>query len=292
MGSPFDSGKTLVFKSMSPGARCYLDGWPDQEKVTVYLSQSLDFATNLGCHWEAKKIADGIYTFKTLSACDNKPCYLADLGPSTIVGGDPSLIGNPTLSDDATKTNCHWRANKLDDGGYSFQCLLTHRYLNSNPESEDYKHTVSFAISTAFPGTHWKVGVDSYIGSEIKAIINKIYPDLNVAFYLADMNYMAMDMDRMHKIWVGSRLGDYKWTKEKFDCDDFSVCMKAQVAKYSYNQLVGKGGCLCGIMWGSTDKSAHAFNFTIDPFQNLLLFEPQNGQEIGTHAWNPYFCLI
>lgn len=134
----------------------------------------------------------------------------------------------------------------------------------------------------------------SYTATEIREIINKTWPHLTVAFYEADLHYMPMDMQQLHSVWVNSKLGNFNWTKEKFDCDDFAVCLKAEMAKYSYSQQAagGRGGSLCGIMWGAKSNAAHAFNFTIDPLKNVILFEPQNGKEIGKDDWNPYFCML
>ena len=294
MASPFDSGKTLVFKAFGakPGDRCYLDAWAlarnrtTVEKVvwpretTVYLSKSLDFATNMGCHWEVKKVADDAYTLKTMSAGNDKPCYLADLGS-----------GNPGLSNNPGDVNCHWRFSQLTNGSYTLQS--TNYYLDSRPEDG----TVFFEnFAVAHTIGSWEVGVDFYTGQEVKNIINQTYPSLNVQYY-ADLHYMALDMEDLHGIWNESKLdqskwNSYRWKHEKFDCDDFAVCLKAQVAKYSYNQSVGKGGSLCGIVWGENNSSAHAFNFTVDRFGKLILFEPQTGCTIDTNDWNPYFCMV
>ena len=79
----------------------------------------------------------------------------------------------------------------------------------------------------------------------------------------------------------------------KFDCDDFAVCMKGEVSKYSYNQTRPTDmGSLCGIMWGRNGTIDHAFNFTIDPFLNLILFEPRNGQQIDHDEYVPYLCVV
>ena len=282
MASPFDSGKTLVFKAFAskPGDRCYLDAWP-LARTTVYLSKSLDFVTNMGCHWEVKRVADGAYTLKTMSAGNDKPCYLS------------SGSGTPDLSNNPGDVNCHWRFSQLMNGSYTLQSVSTNRYLDSRPE--DGKVFFQHPAAAVTIGS-WEVGVDFYTGQEVKNIINQTYPSLKVQYY-ADLHYMALDMEDLRGIWDESKLdqskwNSYRWKHERFDCDDFAVCLKAQVAKYSYNQSVGKGGSLCGIIWGENNSSAHAFNFTVDRFGKLILFEPQTGCTIDTNAWSPYFCMV
>ena len=305
MASPFDSGKTLVFKAFSQvsnsGDKRYLDAWALRHSgPTVYLSETLDFTTNMGCHWEAKKVGDNVYTLKTMSAGDEKPCYLADMSSR-----NPDLSNNladlqldgrsgPGLSNNPDDAACHWRVDRGPNGTYIIQCESTKAYLDSRPEDGT---VFLLSMTTAVGIGSWEVGVDYYTGQEIRKIMNQTYPNLNVQYY-ADLHYMALDLEDLCRIWKNesaldqSSLGSYRWKRERFDCDDFAVCLKAQVAKYSYNQSFGKGGSLCGIVWGRNDNSAHAFNFTVDRFGKLILFEPQTGYTIDTNAWNPYFCMV
>ena len=35
-----------------------------------------------------------------------------------------------------------------------------------------------------------------------------------------------------------------------------------------------------------------ALNFTIDPFENLILFDPQSGEKIANKEFIPSFCMV
>ena len=62
-GDPFESGKTIVFKSMdNSGSRQYLDTWPDYDTRSnaVYLIDSIDFSAHPGGHFEVEKLAGGL----------------------------------------------------------------------------------------------------------------------------------------------------------------------------------------------------------------------------------------
>ena len=37
---------------------------------------------------------------------------------------------------------------------------------------------------------------------------------------------------------------------------------------------------------------AYAFNFTVDAFGSLILFDPAYGTQIPFEKWNPYFCMM
>ena len=93
-----------------------------------------------------------------------------------------------------------------------------------------------------------------------------------------------------------SKVDDYKYKPSKFDYDDYAICMKMEVSKYSCNQKLPKDkGSLCGIIWGKEVKElkqAYAFNFIIDPFENLILFDPFLGRQIGYDEYIPSFCMV
>ena len=147
-------------------------------------------------------------------------------------------------------------------------------------------------------GSHWTIGVDYYDKHEVTDIVNRVFPGIYISFYHSDYLYASLDFDTLHGIWDDSGLRNYRYIPSKFDCDDFAVCLKAQASKYSYNQsLPDDKGSLCGIIWGKrTDDNGkiivHAFNFTIDPFEKVILFEPQNGQLIAYNVWTPFFCMV
>ena len=137
------------------------------------------------------------------------------------------------------------------------------------------------------------VGVDHFTGQEVENVIHGIYPGVAITYYKSDPHFGTLDYNLLRGIWDRSGLGSYQWKEHKFDCDDFAVIMKGEVAKYSYNQSKPDDkGSLCGIMWGRNARGHHAYNFTIDPFGELILFEPQNGQTIAQNEYTPYFCLV
>ena len=163
--------------------------------------------------------------------------------------------------------------------------------MNSNPTASR-ESSVYLAENTNPIGTHWVIGVDHFTFTEVKDIIQAIYPNFD-NIYMSDANYGSLDYNLLHGIWMDSKLGDYQPIEHKFDCDDFAVCMKGEVSKYSYNQTKPTDmGSLCGIIWGRNDTTNHAFNFTIDSFLNLILFEPHDGQQIDHDEYVPYLCVV
>ena len=256
MASPFDSGKTLVFKSMSTaGSKCYMNSYPaDDRSRSVYLGESIDFTRHPGCHWESIKLDDGTYHLKTVSSSSDRR-YLDSMSSA-------SSKESVYLKNDSAGGGSHWTPTQLPDGSYSLQSQTPSgpkRFINSNPASSTRENSIYLVENSDPVGTHWMVGVDYYTGAEVERIIHNVYPGVSIKFYQSDPKYGSLDYDLLHSIWEDSKLDNYHWTQHKFDCDDFAICMKGEVSKYSYNQRLPKDkGSLCGIMWGSNAKEGHA----------------------------------
>ena len=296
--SPFDSGKTLVFKSKR--SNLYLNSSPGESSrsKSVFLEDSMDINKHPGCHWKAIRQKDGTYSgtyrFETIS--DSKDRRYLDSKPSA--RDDETVY----LKDKSAGGGSYWTPVPLSGILYSLESHAPDgkkRILSSSKQSKKEK-TVYLSDNNDDVGTHWMVGVDYYTAEEVKDIINSVYGencDVTINYYLEDAKYRSLDYDDLHDIWKDSKLGDdYKWTNHKFDSNDFAVCMKAEVSKYSYKQkLPDDKGSLCGIMWARDAKGAsHGFNFTIDPFGNLIHFEPQSGKRFSQsdYDYTPYFCMI
>ena len=301
MGSPFDSGKPLIFKSLSDGGpKRYLDSWPGASVIgeRVYLSDSTDYNTRRGTHFQAFKLSDGAYSLRSMSSGSKR--YL-DSWPTAPKNSDTVYLSESTEADKRIGT--HWIPLKLGDGTYALQSKSTSGpkiYLDSWPTSSDIKETVYLSDSTdpgKRIGTHWMVGVDWYTGREVQDILSVNYPEVNIQLYKADAKYRAMEYHVLKTIWDNSGLDDFEWKREKFDCDDFAICYKAEVAKWCYRTEASiPDACLCGIIWGKRTTPAgqqegHAFNFSVDPFGKLILIEPQTGNTIPTDEWTPTFCM-
>ena len=295
MGSPFDSGKTLVFKSMSTagGTKKYLDSSPNEPMDrSVYLIDSIDFTAHTGTHWESIMQAAGIYRLRSMSGINR-----TILDSSSAVPRNASVFVNT----DNAGIGSHWTPNQLADGSYSLESQTPsgQKHFISADVTASQEASVYLVDNSNAIGTHWMVGVDHYTRADIRRIVTNAFPGTHINFFHSDRNYGSLTYEILHGIWNDSGLGNYQGKQQKFDCDDFSVCMKAAVSKYSYNQTLPiDKGSLCGIIYARVNpvvpggRPGHAFNFTIDPFENLILFEPQSGQSIPHGQYTPYLCIV
>ncbi len=86
--------------------------------------------------------------------------------------------------------------------------------------------------------------------------------------YLWDKHYYYVSHEDWGKIFSDVLLNLPKYTKEKFDCDNFAFLVAARIAeKYQIN--------CCGIVMGS-HRNGHAFNIFLSD-AGLFYLEPQNG---------------
>ncbi|KAK7691007.1 hypothetical protein QCA50_006110 [Cerrena zonata] len=114
--------------------------------------------------------------------------------------------------------------------------------------------------------------------------------------YLEDGLYLIPTKEQLSSILQNSGLTKTKWRTDIFDCDDFATVLKAEVSKWGNVSFKADGfAVLCGMMFGSKDSAAHAYNWTLDRTDNLRIWflEPQNGQ-YSEDAWGykGYFGLF
>ena len=290
MTYPFDTNKTLVFKSMAKpeASKHYLNSSPGASKAeSVYLSDSIDFTRNPGCHWKHVQQSDGTYRLLTYPWSEKSKCFL---DASLVAPADESVY----LADSSAGRGSYWIPNKVsDDDTFSLNSI---HYMDSNPTASK-ENSVYLTDSSEPIGTHWKVGVDYYNDTEVEDIIHEVYPSAVVNKYEAGELYGSLDVNLLYGIWKDARVGDHKFKHWKFNLDDYALCLKAAVANYSYNQkLPNNYGSLCGIIWGRYEAHGtsriHAFNFTIDPFKNPIFFDPEIGKQIDLGEYVPYFCML
>ena len=163
--------------------------------------------------------------------------------------------------------------------------------MHANPT--DSKDEMVYMVKTIdTPSEHWILLVTHYAGESVQSIISAVYPCVPISSYETNATYGSLEYDHLYSIWKDTQLGDNQITP---NTSDFAVCLKAEVYKHSYDSdspWPDDKGSLCGIMWGSIGGKACALNFTVDPFQKLILFDPQNGQQIVNDKFTPTFCMV
>jgi len=91
--------------------------------------------------------------------------------------------------------------------------------------------------------------------------------------------YLVLPEEKLREIWEKSGLSSRKWRHEIFDCDDFAMIFKAEIAKWGDDHLKADGfAILCGLMYGSKPGEGHAYNWTILPsdLEKIVFIEPQS----------------
>ena len=293
MENPFKPSRGIVFKTKSTASkRRYLDSSPGaaakgEKSFSVYLSESVDFKKNPGCYWKSVDVVGNTIRLETVSKTSN----LRFLNSSSAAPRKLSV----TLADSSAGAGSHWTLIRLPDSYYSLKSDTPSgpkKFLKANPcGTKDDGVYMTESSETA--ETHWEVGISYHTGEEVESIIHAAYPNVPIINNKEGTNYGSLDYDGLHSIWNDSQLANYQLAEEKFGDADFAVCLKAHVAKDSYNaDLPDDKGSLCGIMWTSIGGKTHALNFTVDAFGMLIVLDPQNGQQIVTTECTPTFCML
>ena len=287
MVSPFKTGNGVALQTAVSTADTayYLDSSTSAGKiVSVYLSDSRDFETHPGCYWDLNVLSNnrirliaaqtGILRYALDSSAGAERDFMVYLGEAPTAGA-----------------GSHWLPTRLDDDTYSVKCDSPSglkQFLCADPSSSK-KDSVYLVQTSTSPDTHWNILLTHYTRESMQSIICAVYPSVPISSCETNGKYGSLEYDRLHGIWKDTQLGDNQITP------DLAVYLKAEVYKHSSNSnspWPNDKGSLCGIIWGSIGGKTRALNFTIDPFQNLILFDPQNGQKIVHNEFTPTFCMV
>ena len=284
--SPFVTGHGIVLQTAesTPDSSKYLDSNVNttQKSASVYLSD----ARHVGSYWNIVVLSNNRIRLNNVIPLINKR-FLDSSGAAH--RSIQVYLEYHTAGDGS-----HWLPTRFNDGNYSFKSDTpsgTERYLCAD-QSASKEYSVYLAETSESPDTRWSILLTHYIGESVQSIISAVYPSVLISSYETSATYGSLEYDHLYGIWKETQLGDNQITP---NACDFAVCLKAEVYKYSYDAdspWPDDKGSICGIMWGSIGGNTLALNFTIDPFQKLILFDPQNGQQIANDKFTPTFCMV
>lgn len=159
-------------------------------------------------------------------------------------------------------------------------------YLTSRDPKLDAQPYLLWEITSAFTTEVSQTDVGKAFQKEWLGgkITNQVY---------ADRTYVGLSSHEAVGIWKESQVGNFKWTKESFDCDDFSYVYKGAVSKHVYQRKKNLPYAV-GIIFGRNSKGGHAVNVFLDELGNVKILEPQNGKIVDGKDWeyDPYFVLM
>jgi hypothetical protein len=314
--NPFDNReREITFKTLVPNnipntnwaqhqyldAKIYDDG--------TVMTSPLTTGMYTGTHWKViKNEGNNDYSFKTLVP-NNTPNtnWAQHQYLDAKIYDDGTAMTSPLTT--GMYTGTHWKVIKNEgNNDYSFKTLVPNNIPNTNWAQHQYLDAKIYDDGTVmtsplttgmYTGTHWKIGISALTSTEVTNIVNNVYSSINInkfnKYLDTDRIYQTLDTSTVTTIWKKGDLKNYTWTREKFDCDDFAVCFKAQVSRWIYTQQQPTGspkGAALGIMWGRNQSGGHAYNFYITPYLELKLIEPQSGDSIHLDAWTPFFAML
>ena len=108
-------------------------------------------------------------------------------------------------------------------------------------------------------------------GSEVREILeaSDCWTKSSV-FRQADGSYKLVNRPSLEYFLASSKISEYLYTKESFDCDDFAFALMGDITKWDADLAFG-------IIWVITATgNGHALNWFIDGEKKLWLVEPQN----------------
>ena len=150
-------------------------------------------------------------------------------------------------------------------------------------KDEQYmRFTLGKGVDDGYPkdigGTNWNGLFKRYSDAAVREIIETALKGKfkrSFKLHLADGTYYFPSLADARKVMDGTSVDIYRWTREKFDCDDFAFVLKAEFAKDAYADKERRAPHCFGMVWGNLPRP-HAINWMINDDQKLRFIEPQN----------------
>jgi len=95
--------------------------------------------------------------------------------------------------------------------------------------------------------------------------------------HMSDQKYYLPSIEDSKKLIEESKVSEYQWYDEVFDCDDFAIMLKAHFCKDAYRHQKRRHSHCLGIAWGMIPRS-HALNWMINDDYKLRFVDPMYGE--------------
>lgn len=113
-----------------------------------------------------------------------------------------------------------------------------------------------------------KVEIQNIVTQELKGRMSE-----NFRLHIGDESYYMPSLEDAMRLVEESRVCEYTWCDEAFDCDDFAVMLKAHFCRDAYRNNVRRHAHCFGIVWGMIPRS-HACNWMINADMKLRFVDP------------------
>ncbi|KAK7691890.1 hypothetical protein QCA50_005295 [Cerrena zonata] len=231
-------------------------------------------------------VDDDTYTIRNLKT----GTYMCISGSSSKDG--TAVIGYHKTNDDSQK----WiiRPERSDGRRWKIQSKATGTFLDLLDGGgcwtavQGWRGDWIMTEGTRFGHQHWLFKPLSETSANIHAILKK-NPVVRMNFenYHPDGLYLIPTEEELSSIWKRTELNNIPHRNGIFDCDDYVMAFKTEVAKWGNTTFQALGfSVLCGIMFGKRNEIMHAYNWILvrrDP-ERIVFFEPQNGA-FAKDAW-------
>ena len=128
--------------------------------------------------------------------------------------------------------------------------------------------------------------------SELETLVNSSLEGTfteHFKLHISDEEYFLPSVEESRRLMQESKIADYQWYDEVFDCDDFAIMLKAHFCKDAYKHHKRRHSHCLGIIWGMVPRP-HALNWVVNDDMKLRFIDPMYGdiyfpEETARHIW-------
>lgn len=124
-------------------------------------------------------------------------------------------------------------------------------------------------------------GTEIVTAIELKSLLHQQWPELDQRnVFFSDNKFVLMTENELLKIIENRPLDKYKFIKQAFDCDDYSLLLQAHVIIQRYIKITGNEAepllpWAFGQIWYKIGDSYHTLNICVTSGRKIRVIEPQ-----------------
>lgn len=263
-------GAEITFCCANAQGDIYLAG---NQNAVVSLCPST-FGGYVGTQWRVVNSSKSSNSYQIVNNAQN-----------TLLDGDGTSVSLSTGSD---PNGTRWKANPTSTAN----CYTIENLDNGDNKYLAYQNGVVCMTNTSTDsnGTCWRIGYVYLTQQQVASSVQKAFSKTVTRASTSQLR--SMDSTTTTQIWIDNNTKNQPNNQGKFGSSAFSDLFQNSVNQFINNDTSKYAAAFGGLYAVNSKGTTNAFNFFINPYLQLVMFDPVSGSQVSTAGWTASIIYI